>query len=209
MKQGSQLIDAELIRQAREGNNKAYDVLMLRYAQRVSDFMRRRVNDKKLEEDLVQDSWMTALTEIREGRYNEQDTFWTWFRHILNNKIIDHARRDKLFIHHAEGIVQNYKARYTRNAADEDIEFNELVDTITQEMHEPMRSVTRMRLKDGSLYREIAAALHITIDAVGVSWCRAKKVLEKRLHLHEMRRSFKILSAAEKKLLRSVIKAGV
>ena len=61
------------------------------YGDRLYQFALSRVRDQALAEDLVQDTFMSAIRAIEsfEGRSSIQ----TWLRTILKNKIVDHFRK--------------------------------------------------------------------------------------------------------------------
>jgi RNA polymerase sigma-70 factor, ECF subfamily len=174
--------DAVLVEEIQKGNNKAMETLMKRYATAAQLFLHRRFKNTQRERDILQESWIKAWSEIMLYRYKDNQFFWTWFRAILQSELVKNVRIEKHFVHDDE-VLEHHRLLQSENDAVMKLEFEEEVDAMTQDMNEPMRSILRMRLKDGSLYKEIAEKLGISISDVGVSFLRGKKKIEKRFLL--------------------------
>jgi len=95
MKNVDQLTDDELVKLYETGNNKAFEILLLRYKSKVYTYIYLIVRNRDLTEDIFQDTFIKAIATIQLGRYVESGKFLAWINRIAHNLIIDHFRREK------------------------------------------------------------------------------------------------------------------
>lgn len=91
----SQLEDQELVCLYKNGNNEAFEILLLRYKSKVYTYIYLIIRNKELAEDIFQDTFIKAIATIQQGRYIESGKFLAWINRIAHNLIIDHFRREK------------------------------------------------------------------------------------------------------------------
>lgn len=91
----NQLTDDELVKLYETGNNKAFEILMLRYKSKSFTYIYLIVRNRELAEDIFQDTFIKAISTIQQGRYVESGKFLAWINRIAHNLIIDHFRREK------------------------------------------------------------------------------------------------------------------
>jgi len=91
----NQLTDDELVKLYETGNNKAFEILMLRYKSKSYTYIYLIVRNRELAEDIFQDTFIKAIATIQQGRYVESGKFLAWINRIAHNLIIDHFRREK------------------------------------------------------------------------------------------------------------------
>ena len=84
--------DAELVRTARAGEQRAFSLLMGRHKHWLYRFVRRYVGDADEAYDVVQDAFVSAMSNL--NRYDPARPFEAWLRRIALNKCRDRARRD-------------------------------------------------------------------------------------------------------------------
>ena len=89
--------DGTLISRYIKGDEKAFQSLVQRHKSRVYTTIYLIVKDTYLSEDLLQDSFVKAITTIKSGRYNEEGKFLPWILRIAHNLAIDYFRRDKRY----------------------------------------------------------------------------------------------------------------
>ena len=95
MKHLSKLSDEELVVLYSEGNNKAFDILLTRYKNRIYSYIFYTVKDNDLTEDIFQETFVKVITTIKQGRYIEAGKFSSWVTRIAHNLIIDHYRQER------------------------------------------------------------------------------------------------------------------
>jgi len=92
MKTLNQLTDDELVKLYEAGNNKAFEILLLRYKSKAYTYIYLIVRKRELAEDIFQDTFIKAIATIQQGRYVESGKFLAWINRIAHNLIIDHFR---------------------------------------------------------------------------------------------------------------------
>src|ERR1041384_5024707 len=89
--------DSELVSRYKDGNEKAFEILLHRHKSRVFTAIYLIVKDRYVAEDLLQETFIKAINTIRGGRYNEEGKFLPWISRIAHNLAIDHFRKDKRY----------------------------------------------------------------------------------------------------------------
>ena len=87
-------LDAELVQQAINGDQKAYTELMERYRDAIYFMLLKMVNNASDAEDLTIEAFGKAFRNIRQ--YTANFAFSTWLFKIASNNAIDFMRRKKL-----------------------------------------------------------------------------------------------------------------
>ncbi|MDJ1467098.1 RNA polymerase sigma factor [Cytophagaceae bacterium DM2B3-1] len=93
----SLLNDSVLVTLYKNGNEKAFELLVKRYKSKVYTAIYLIVKDSYTAEDLLQDTFIKAVTTIKSGRYNEEGKFLPWLLRIAHNLAIDYFRREKRY----------------------------------------------------------------------------------------------------------------
>jgi RNA polymerase sigma-70 factor (ECF subfamily) len=89
--------DSELVSGYKNGNEKAFEVLLHRHKSRVYTSIYLIVKDRYIAEDLLQETFIKAINTIKGGRYNEEGKFLPWICRIAHNLAIDHFRKEKRY----------------------------------------------------------------------------------------------------------------
>lgn len=87
--------DDQLISLYVDGKNEAFDELLERHKDRVFMYIYHSVKNEDLANDLFQDTFVKAITTIKQGRYVENGHFAAWVSRIAHNLIIDYFRQVK------------------------------------------------------------------------------------------------------------------
>jgi len=95
MKTTKQFSDKELVLMYQNGDNSAFEKLMLRYKSSLFSNILMVVRNRELAEDIFQDTFLKAIITIQQGRYVESGRFLGWLMRIAHNLIIDYFRREK------------------------------------------------------------------------------------------------------------------
>ncbi len=92
----SKTTDISLVAQvAVFGNGRAFDELVRRYQSPVRRFfLSQTLGDSQLSDDLAQDTFIKAYTNIRS--FHGLSSFQTWLMRIAYNVFYDHVRREKV-----------------------------------------------------------------------------------------------------------------
>jgi RNA polymerase sigma-70 factor (ECF subfamily) len=164
------LADEQLVSLYEQGNNTAFEVLMMRYKSKVYAYIFQIVRDRELAEDIFQDTFIKAIVTIQQGRYSETGKFLGWVNRIAHNLIIDHFRKEK-----NENTISadayEYDIVNSSKLSDlsiEDILSNEQVlsDVVRMVAFLPpvQQEVVRMRFFEDLSFKEIAEKTQVSIN---------------------------------------------
>jgi RNA polymerase sigma-70 factor (ECF subfamily) len=87
------LDDRELVSLYINGNEKAFEHLLLRHKDKIYRFIYLKVKDAALTDDLFQETFVKVIHTLKLGAYNEEGKFLPWAMRIAHNLVIDHFRR--------------------------------------------------------------------------------------------------------------------
>jgi RNA polymerase sigma-70 factor (ECF subfamily) len=91
----SAMTDEQLVVLYSDGNDSAFDALLERHKQSIYAYILYTVRDADLADDIFQDTFIKAITTIRQGKYTETGKFKAWIMRIAHNLIIDFFRQKK------------------------------------------------------------------------------------------------------------------
>lgn len=166
----NKLSDDKLVKAYADGNNMAFDALLVRYKTRVFSYINNIVKNDDLADDIFQETFVKAITNIRQGRYSDDGKFASWIMRIAHNLIIDHFRQEK-----AEGTVTTDNDEYDllnkpefSDASIEELMIDEQIRTdvrrIVEALPENQREVLTMRFYRDMSFKEIAEATNVSIN---------------------------------------------
>lgn len=87
------LDDQELVHAYLEGNEQAFEVLLLRHKDRIYRTIYSKVRDRDLAEDIFQEAFVKIIHTLKLGNYNEEGKFLPWAMRISQNLVIDYFRK--------------------------------------------------------------------------------------------------------------------
>jgi RNA polymerase sigma factor (sigma-70 family) len=93
----SRLSDQELVSLYQNGNEEAFEMLLLRHKSRIYTAIYLIVKDRYVAEDLLQETFIKAVNTIKGNRYYEEGKFLPWISRIAHNLSIDHFRRSRRY----------------------------------------------------------------------------------------------------------------
>lgn len=171
MKHLSKLSDEELVVLYSEGNNKAFDILLTRYKNRIYSYIFYTVKDNDLTEDIFQETFVKVITTIKQGRYIKAGKFSSWVTRIAHNLIIDHYRQER-----NENLVSNDDSEEKDIFNRKELSEGTIEDSlITRQIHadirrlvaalpDNQREVLIMRYYKNMSFKEIADATQVSIN---------------------------------------------
>lgn len=164
------LSDDQLVASYASGNNEAFDTLLQRHQSRVYNYIYQMVRERNLAEDIFQETFVKAITTIRQGRYTETGKFSAWISRIARNLVIDFFRQEK-----TEAAVSsdddNFDVLNRKELSEDTIEDLMIDDQIRADIrklirHLPktQRQVLVMRYYRNLSFKEIAEATGVSIN---------------------------------------------
>ena len=162
--------DEQLISLYVDGKNEAFDELLERHKDRLFMYIYHSVKNDDVANDIFQDTFVKAITTIKQGRYVENGHFPAWITRIAHNQIIDHFRQ--------------IRAENSQSTDDEDVNIlnrKELAggtiedDMITSQIHDDVRRLVKilpdnqrevlvMRYYKNMSFKEIADTTGVSIN---------------------------------------------
>lgn len=166
----TKLTDRELVSAYANGDSSAFDTLLGRHQKSVFNYILHIVKDCDLANDIFQETFVKAITVIRQGRYEDNGKFGAWINRVAHNLIIDHFRRNK-----SENTVSNdadgVDLLNDRNLCQESIEdalvqsqLTKDIRRLVRELPEAQRQVLMMRIYRDMSFKEIAEETGVSIN---------------------------------------------
>jgi RNA polymerase sigma factor (sigma-70 family) len=176
--------DLDLVAGVRARDDRAFELLFLRYQPRIAAYVRGMVNDPGRAEDITQEVFMSALRRMRET--DREIAFKPWIYEIAKNACIDSFRRsrckDEISFDAQDALGADDVARLAQPGATPDsvIEGKVALDNLcgafgglSQTHHE----ILVMREFEGLSYCEISERLGMSRAAVESTLFRARRRL--------------------------------
>ncbi len=169
MQELSRLSDEALVAAYAIGNNEAFDTLLARHQQRVFNYIFHIVKNSDVADDIFQDTFVKAITTIKQGRYTETGKFSAWITRIAHNLIIDSFRQDRnpLLSTDNEDLNLLNKKELSEDTIEDaiiDSQISTDVKRIMDSLPETQREVLEMRFYRDMSFKEIADATNVSIN---------------------------------------------
>ena len=165
------MTDEELALSYIDGNNRAFDLLLLRNQSNIYSYILFIGHDRETAEDLFQDTFVKAIAYMQDGRYTTSGKFAGWLMRIAHNTVMDWYRSLAQF-HFVEAnkhndlsnvsdpslVVGNIENQYVNSQTLKDV--RRLLDML------PMiqREVVYMRFYQQLSFKEIAETTNCSIN---------------------------------------------
>jgi RNA polymerase sigma-70 factor (ECF subfamily) len=164
----SQQPDAELIHAFLHGHEKALEILIHRYKDKVYTSVYMLVKDKYLAEDIFQDTFLKIIKTIKEGRYAEQGKFLPWAIRVAHNLCMDHFRRTRhnvpVTLPDGQDISDLFGAGDLVADGIEKREVHASVRKLVEQLPEEQREVIVLRIYADLSFKEIADLTGVSIN---------------------------------------------
>lgn len=170
MQKLKKLSDDRLVSAFSNGDNKAFDILLERHKDRIFNYIYNMVKDVDLANDIFQESFVKAITTIKQGRYNADGKFASWISRIAHNAVIDHFRQEK-----SQSTISTDETDYDilnrRELAEDTIEdliidksIRDDVRSLILSLPQEQRQVLIMRYYNNLSFKEIAEKTGVSIN---------------------------------------------
>lgn len=171
MKKLQDMTDEELALSYADGNNRAFDLLLLCNQSKLFSYILFVVHDRETAEDIFQETFVKVITRLQEGRYTVSGKFGAWIMRIAHNAIMDWYRdqasmrivdtsadNDLSNIPGADIFEGNIENRFVNSQIMTDV--RRLLDALP-----PMqREVVYMRFYQQLSFKEIADSTDVSIN---------------------------------------------
>ena len=178
----------QLIKQALEGDQKAYEMLLKRYENGIYNMIYQMVKNREETRDLVQETFIKAFRSLES--YNDTYAFSTWLYKIAFNNCIDSIRKKKLKTFPLDKPIQLKEGQVHQEIHDDTLspekkyifsESKNIIQNTIESLPEKYRSVILLRHNEERSYEEISEILNIPIGTVKARIFRAREMLKIKL----------------------------
>jgi RNA polymerase sigma-70 factor (ECF subfamily) len=185
---GERSIDQTLVEQVQRGDKQAFDVLVLKYQNKIIQLVNRYVHDSDEARDVAQEAFIKAYRAI--GRFRGDSAFYTWlYRIAINtakNYLVASGRRPPRSDIDAQDAEQYEGATGLKEYATPErlLQKDEIQDAIAEAIDalpDDLRTAITLRELEGLSYEEIAQTMDCPIGTVRSRIFRARDAIDTRL----------------------------
>ena len=185
---GERSIDQALVEQVQRGDKQAFDVLVLKYQNKIIQLVNRYVHDSDEARDVAQEAFIKAYRAI--GRFRGESAFYTWlYRIAINtakNYLVASGRRPPRSDIDAQDAEQYDGATGLKEYSTPERlllkdEIQEAIATAIDELPDDLRTAITLRELEGLSYEEIAQTMDCPIGTVRSRIFRARDAIDTRL----------------------------
>ena len=183
-KQSNKEADLALVRRAKKGDYRAFDLLVLKYQSRIVSIAFKFVKEIQRAEDISQESFIKAYRSI--DSFREESAFYTWLYRITatttKNYLVSKGRRKESSISDFN-ISENedFFELPTSDSPEQILMAQSLKDTIydaLSDLPEDTRTALSLREFEGLNYEEIAEIMNCPVGTVRSRIFRGREALE-------------------------------
>lgn len=167
--------DHKLMGQVKQGDKKAYEILVRKYRKSCTGFASQILNDEYLAEDVVQDCF--AKIYILRDRYKNTGSFKTYLFTMIRNRSIDYIRKQKYVkIMSNIDIINNISTKSTEEIYIEREKIKGFHDQL-KIMQDDYKQMMYLYAVEELSYEEIAKVMKQTKAQVKIKLYRARNIL--------------------------------
>ena len=183
--------DAWLVERAVAGDQKAFELLVIKYQKRIQRLIGRMVRDVDLVEDIAQETFIRAYRALAQFRGDAQ--FYTWLYRIAVNT----AKKALMDLKRNPTVSENYFktddddetspleneliSTETPDAVLASKEIAQIINTALDELPEELRQAITLREIEGLSYAEISEAMNCPIGTVRSRIFRAREAISQKV----------------------------
>lgn len=184
----SRQADQQLVERVQSGDKKAFDILVLKYQQKVINLVSRYVRDPSEALDVTQEAFIKAYRAL--PNFRGDSAFYTWLYRIASNTAKNHlatlSRRppaDGIDTETAEQLDIGDSLRST-DTPEHHLLRDEIAETIRSAINslpDDLMTAITLRELDGLSYDEISKAMDCPIGTVRSRIFRAREAIDAKL----------------------------
>ena len=183
--------DALLVERTVAGDQKAFELLVIKYQRRIQRLIGRMVRDVDLVEDIAQETFIRAYRAL--GQFRGEAQFYTWLYRIAVNtakKALMDLKRNPTVSENAYKSDEDDETSRVENeltspeTPETVLASKEIASIINQAMHdlpEELREAITLREIEGLSYEEISEAMNCPIGTVRSRIFRAREAISAKV----------------------------
>jgi len=185
-------VDALLVQRAKQGEVRAFEMLVVKYQRRIERLISRMVRDTDLVQDIAQETFIRAYRAL--PNFRGDAAFYTWLYRIAVNsakKALSDLKRDPLISESALHLsnedeeTSRVENELTDGSTPEAVlaskEIAAAVNTAVEALSEDLRQAITLREIEGLSYEEIAQFMNCPIGTVRSRIFRAREAIALKL----------------------------
>jgi RNA polymerase sigma-70 factor (ECF subfamily) len=180
--------DKELVKRVQKGDKGAFDLLVLKYEQKIINLVMRYVRDPEQALDITQEAFIKAYRAL--PRFRGDSAFYTWLYRIAvntaKNYLAAQRRRPtdiELDLQDPEqyGLHAKLKETDTPEGVTLSKELQETLERAIESLPDDLRTAIILRELDGMSYEEIAQTMDCPVGTVRSRIFRARDAIAKKV----------------------------
>lgn len=180
--------DQQLVERVQKGDKRAFDLLVIKYQQRILNLVGRFVRNPNDAMDVTQEAFLKAYRAL--PKFRGDSAFYTWMYRIAvntaKNYLAVQSRRPQEAEQDYEEIEQIDSSGVLRDQATPEhmLLRDEIQTTVVraiEELPEDLRTAITLREVEGLSYEDIAAVMECPIGTVRSRIFRAREAIDKQL----------------------------
>jgi RNA polymerase sigma-70 factor (ECF subfamily) len=184
--------DALLIERVKRGDQKAFDLLVIKYQRKIERLIARMVRDTDLIQDIAQETFIRAYRAL--PQFRGESAFYTWLYRIAVNtakKTMVELKRDPLVTETARLSAEDEDetSRVENELSDGETpdavlaskEVAATVNAAIEALSDDLRQAITLREIEGLSYEDIAEVMNCPIGTVRSRIFRAREAIAQRL----------------------------
>jgi RNA polymerase sigma-70 factor (ECF subfamily) len=185
-------VDAPLVERVQRGDQRAFEMLVVKYRRRIERLIGRMVRDVDLVEDIAQETFIRAYKAL--PQFRGESAFYTWLYRIAVNtakKSLMQLKRDPLVSESAlaSGDEDDGPSRAENEMTDGEtpeslLASRQIAATVNQAIEalsEDLRQAITLREIEGLSYEDIAELMNCPIGTVRSRIFRAREAIAQKL----------------------------
>ena len=176
--------DDKLVKRAKKGDSRAFDLLVLKYQGRVAQLVSRYLNNAAEVEDVTQEAFIKAYRAL--PNFRGDSAFYTWLYRIAANAAKNHlvalGRRPSSDMALDDSEVFDVPGQLKDHESPDEVimgqQLEMLISRTIEELPVELRAALTLREFEGLSYEEIADVLECPIGTVRSRIFRAREAID-------------------------------
>ncbi len=172
--------DSDLIERFKKGDKSAFEVILLRYQDRIYNLCRYMLKNREDAQDAAQDVFLKAYRRLKDFR--PESSIYTWIYRIAITTCLDYRRKSRREVFRSEPLTEDLPS--CDPSPEKLYESGEISDSMTsvlQKLPEKLRAAIVLREIEELSYEEIAEVLHTSAGTVKSRISRGRERLRRLL----------------------------
>ena len=179
--------DDKLVKRAKKGDSRAFDLLVLKYQGRVAQLVSRYVTNAAEVEDVTQEAFIKAYRAL--PKFRGDSAFYTWLYRIAANAAKNHlvalSRRPTTDLALDDSESYEVPGRLKDNESPDEVIMGQQLEAVISQAIDvlplELKAALTLREFEGLSYDEIAEVLECPIGTVRSRIFRAREAIDQKV----------------------------